>query len=264
MYKLWMFIERGMITMFSYKTAFVLQLLNTFFGVASFYFLSRLVGDSPMLESYGGDYLTFLLIGVVFQGFISTALNSFTGSIGGEQKQGTLEYLLLSRTPLSGVMLYSSAWSYFMTAFAGALMLGVGVSLFGMDLSGNVWMVLLVLVVTVLGMSGLGLISAGIIMVTKQGDPVAWLLTALGGLLSGVYYPVDILPEPLRFASTLLPMTHSLNAMRSALMANASAAMLPMELLWLVTFAAISLPVGVLVFRWGFDKARRDGTLAFY
>jgi ABC-2 type transport system permease protein len=264
MYRFTMFLKRGMVTMLSYKTAFVLQTINMFFGVASFYFLSKLVGNSALLKDYGGDYLTFLLLGVVFNSFIGMALNTFNGSISTEQKTGTLEYLLMSRTPLSAVMLYSAAWSFLTTALSAVLMLALASALFGMKLGGNPGMALLVLLVTIVGMSGIGMLSAGIIMVTKQGDPVTWALSALGGLLSGVYYPVKMLPAPLQAVSAALPMTHALSAMRAVLMTNASSATLPMEMLWLVTFAAISLPVGIFAFRWGFDKARRDGTLAFF
>jgi ABC-2 type transport system permease protein len=263
-YKFFVFIKRGLITMVSYKMSFVLQTVNMFFGVASFFFLSKLVGNSPLLKQYRGDYLSFLILGVLFQNFIGAALTSFNGSISGEQKTGTLEYLLMSKTSLGAVLTYSSAWAYVMTAIGAGVMLAIASLLFGLRLHADAGMALFILVLTIAGMSGVGMVSAGVIMVTKQGDPVTWLLTALGGLLSGVYFPVTMLPPWLQTISSALPMTHALAAMRGALLLNAPPEQLMMEILWLATFAAIALPLGLMTFKWGFDKARRDGTLAFY
>jgi ABC-2 type transport system permease protein len=44
---------------------------------------------------------------------------------------------------------------------------------------------LVIFLLSVLGVSGLGLLSAGVILVTKQGDPVASTLGLLAGFLSG-------------------------------------------------------------------------------
>jgi len=39
-------------------------------------------------------------------------------------------------------------------------------------------------------------------MVTKQGDPVGWFGGLLASFLSGVYYPIEIFPAFLLFASS--------------------------------------------------------------
>ena len=42
---------------------------------------------------------------------------------------------------------------------------------------------------TLTSLSGLGMMSAGVIMISKHGDPIGFLWGVLSGLLSGVYYP---------------------------------------------------------------------------
>jgi len=264
MYRLWVFLKRGMLTMLSYKMAFVLGLVNMFLGVASFYFMAKLVGSSDMLEQYGGDYLSFLIVGVVFQSFTGMALNTFNSSIRGEQNMGTLEYLLMSKTRLGSVLFYSSAWSFLSTAFSAVIMLALSSVVFGVKMDANVPVLLLVTLLTVVGMAGLGMMSAGIIMVTKQGDPVTWIVGAASGLLSGIYFPPDLLPPWLRAISLALPTTHALAALRQALLTGATFTAMQRPLLILAAFCVVTVPLGLLTFRWGFNKSRKDGTLAFY
>jgi ABC-2 type transport system permease protein len=118
--------------------------------------------------------------------------------------------------------------------------------------------------VSIVGIAGLGLLSAGVVLVTKQGDPIAFTLGLLAGLLSGVYYPPEVLPQWLAFLSYLLPTTYGLRALRQTLINNAGVSAVANDLAILTLFAAITIPLGLSSFHWGFLKARRDGTLSQY
>ena len=67
---------------------------------------------------------------------------------------------------------------------------------------------ILVFFASVIGIAGLGLVSAGVVLIAKQGDPVALTIGLLTGLLSGVYYPPEVLPGWLRVISYLLATTY--------------------------------------------------------
>jgi ABC-2 type transport system permease protein len=261
------FVKRGYFTMASYPVAVGLSLISLLASVASFYFLARLVGteqQSPLLRPYGGNYLAFLVVGVVFQNFISLSLGSFSKSISDEQKMGTLELLLMSKTPLYKILLGSALWAFLWTAISCATMLGVAALVFGVQLDVNIPLALLILVLAVTSSAGIGMVSAGVIMVTKQGEPIGWLLNLLTGLLSGVYYPVQVFPPLLEKVSLLLPTTHALVALRQAVIAGASLAQVRGEIILLVLFSCVAIPLGAATFRHGFDRARREGTLSHY
>ncbi|MEZ4646659.1 MAG: hypothetical protein R3E31_28700 [Chloroflexota bacterium] len=54
--------------------------------------------------------------------------------------------------------------------------------------------------------------SAGTILVTDAATRLAGFLQQLQGLLAGVVFPVELLPQWLRSVSNLLPTTHALHA----------------------------------------------------
>lgn len=259
-----LFLRRDFLMEISYRFGFVLQVLGILFSTTSFYFISQLLnpGASGFLEAYGGDYFSFVLIGMAFTGYQGVALHTFSGVIRTGQVSGTLEALLITPTRLPTVLLSSSLWDFLFTTLRVAIYLLMGVLLFGANLQqANVLSALVILGLTVLAMSGIGILSASFIMVLKRGDPVSFMFSSLSTLLGGVYYPISVLPGWLQTLAQFFPLTHALEAMRLALLSGASLADLWREALILAAFAAILLPLSMVAFRWAVRLARRDGSL---
>jgi len=265
--KAWAFLSRDFRLELSYKFSFFLQFFGIFFSVFLFYFLSLLLGQaaSPYLQEYGGNYFAFVLIGIAFSGYFGVGLSSYAGSIRDAQTTGTLEAMLLTPTRLSTMVLASSLWDYLMTTFRVVVYLAIGVVVFGLNLGrGNLPAALLVLALTVITFSSLGILSASFIMVFKRGDPVTWLFNSLASLLGGVYYPIGIMPGWLQQIAGLIPVTYALRAMRLALLQGASVSELVPDLAALVGFSVVLLPLSLLAFRFAVRRARVDGSLTHY
>ena len=111
-------------------------------------------------------------------------------------------------------------------------------------------------------MSGFGLISAGIIMISKIGDPLSLVWTAVNTLLIGAVFPVTVLPDWMQQVSRVLPNTHALTGLREGMLNHASLASQSSEVFSVLVFCAITVPLGVVIFRLGFERARAQGTLA--
>lgn len=266
-YKAWLFVKRGLLSMLSYRTALALGLLSSLVGILQFGFMARFLsaGNSfPLLAPYGGNLLAYLIIGSAFMGFVGVSLNSFQGAIRAEQQMGTLEYLLLSDTLLGAILLYSALWNFLYTLFNTAILFLFVITLFQVPLSINLLAAGIILLLTILALSGIGLMSAGIIMVTKQGDPINWIFTTLTGLLSGILFPVEILPAWLQAVSYLLPTTHAIKALRLTLTSGAGPTDVAQEITFLMIAASLTIPSGLFAFSLGFNKARRAGSLGEY
>ncbi|MGB9722312.1 MAG: ABC transporter ATP-binding protein/permease [Chloroflexia bacterium] len=258
------FLRRDLLTQVTYRLATLLQLLGMLLSVAAFYFMARLLGPaaSPYLSEYGGNYFAFVLIGIAFGGYQAVGLYAFSGAIRSGQMQGTLEAILVTPTRLETFLGTSALWSFLLASGQVVLYLGMGVALFGAPLGpANVGTALLVLLLSLLAFSGLGILSAAFILVTKRGDPVQFVLSGLSSLLSGIYYPVGVLPTWLQPLSYLFPMTYTLRAIRLALLQGAGSLQVGTELALLGLFAALTLPAGVLAFRLALRQARAEGSL---
>jgi len=261
------FVKRDFILATSYRFAFLLQLFGILFSVLTFYFLAQMFGDAaiPYLEPYGGDYFSFVLIGIAFSTYLTTGLTSFSGSIRNEQMMGTLEAMLVTPTKTSLIIIFSSLWNFIFASIRVLAYLLIGVFLFDVNMSNaNLVGALITLILTIICFSSLGIISASFIMVLKQGDPINWFFSALSGLLGGVFYPITVLPQWLQMFSYILPITYSLNAMRLALLQGYSLEALAPDILALVLFSVVMLPFSIMAFRYAVRRAKVDGSLTQY
>lgn len=261
------FIKRDFSRDVSYRLSFVMQLGGIFFNIAIFYFMSRLFGSAvaPQLEAYGGDYFSFVLIGLAFTGFMGLSLSNFAESIREGQVMGTLEMMLLSPTRLSAILISSSLWAYIQTFIRVIVYLVVGVLVFGANLNNsNYGAALLILVLSILSFSGIGILSAAMVLLVKKGDPVAWLLGSASSLLAGVYYPISVLPSWLEPISKVLPLTYALNSIRLAMLQGAPLADLRNDIFVLIGFVVVLTPISFFVFRAALKRAKKDGSLIQY
>jgi ABC-2 type transport system permease protein len=261
---LWIFFYRDFSIARTYRAVFVLEAIEALFGAAMFYYVGRLV-DSPQLQSalpQGGSYFAFSLVGFIFLDYFNAALDTFDRSIQEARDSGTLEHLLITQTSLPMMLAGSALYPFVATTIRIAVYLAWAAALFAFPLGNANWLsVLVVLIATLLAFSGLGIFSAGYVLLFKRGNPAKWLFIGITSVTGGMLFPVNILPPWLQFVAHLNPVTYALEAMRSALLGGATIASLWQPLAILFTFAVILLPVSMLAFSWALRRTKTTGTL---
>ena len=261
------FFRRDILNEVSYKLSFFLQLFGIFPVVLMFFFLSRLVGTtiSGPLEPYGGSYFPFVLIGIAVQNYLTLSLSRFSGSLRESQLSGTLEAVLATPVRLPSFLMGSTAYSFVFNALRIFIYLAAGSLLFDVHFNwARLPAALGVIGLTIAAFSCLGIFSASFIMLFKRGDPINWGFNVISWLLGGVYYPANILPLWLQKVACVIPMTHSLEALRLILLTDHGFSGLLDHLLVLGLWGAIGLPVSLLCFRYVLNRARIKGTLGHY
>jgi ABC-2 type transport system permease protein len=267
MYKVYLFFKRSCVMLISYKTSLALGILGGFIGLLQFTFMGKFLNDGnsfPALAQYGGNLLSYLIIGTAFTSFLGVSLGSFQSTIRSEQQMGTLEFLLLSDTPLELILIYSGLINFIQALVNVIVLLIIVVLVFGISMDVNILGATISIILTITSLSGIGLMSAGIIIMTKVGDPISWAMTTLTGLFSGVLFPIEYLPSFIRPISYILPTTYALHTLRMALIQNAGTKELMPHLVLLLLITLITIPLGFIVLRMGFNHARRSGSLVQY
>jgi ABC-2 type transport system permease protein len=263
----WAFFRRDAMIAFSYRISFVAQLAGNLLILGLFYFVGRAIGDRPMpaLAAYGGNFVAFLLIGIALTDCVGVSLVSFAAQIREAQTTGTLEAIVMSPVRLPLILIYSSLWNYALCAVRFLVYLFAGSRLYGIDIGhGNVTSALLIFVLTVLCFMGIGILWAGIVMLVKRGESLMTLGASVVLLVSGVLYPVTLLPWWMQRVGSLIPLSHALEGMRRALLTGATLADLRGTLLSLTAFAVVLLTVGVAAFDRAVALAKQSGSLTQY
>jgi len=264
---LWAFLIRDYQQETSYRLNFISQWSAIVLNILVWYFLARFAGDAmaARLEPYGGDFFSFLLVGVALWGYQSTAVNSLRGRIREAQTIGTLEALLVTSTPPNQLIVGSTLYDFVFMSLRVVAYLVLGFVFFDLDLEqANYVASMVVLVLSIAAFMGIGIMAGAFTMIFKKGDPVTWVFTTLAVPLGGVFYPVSVLPGPLQWLANLLPVTHSLEAMRRTLLEGASLAEVAPSLKALAVFALILFPTSLFLFRQSLRWAKARGSLVHY
>jgi len=264
------FVKRDFKIWWTYKFWLTLDLTGTLLFVATYYLFSLIVSAQQVQEAgyISGGYFTFALIGIAFQQYVFFAVESINMSVREEQWNGTMETILSSATNFK-IFLLGETCSFFIISSAMLL-----ISLLTGCLLGAQFIITPASLISTIILSALlivshvvvGILCAGVIMKTKQGNPLTWAFSWMTQLVSGVFYPLKLLPWYLEWIGRIFPLTYSLDGIRLCLQAGQdlmSPAVLS-DAVSLIIFTIIATPIALYVFKIGYDAARRDGSLGQY
>jgi len=261
------FVRRELAALGGYRLAFFIRLLGFGLAIGSLLFLSRFVGAAvnPHLAVYRGNYLGFVVIGFLATEFQQVGVSGLAQRIRFAQMMGTLEAEVATPAPPWMVLGAPPVYEFAASSLRSAAYLLGAKLLLGLDLS-RVNLVSLAISVPLIiaAFSGLGLLAAATTMLVRRMNPVAMVIGSLSFFLSGVMYPVTVLPAWLREVGRLLPLTHALAVLRGALLVGAGPGELRDSLLALLLFAGVLAPIGAGLFAFALRRARVDGSLSHY
>jgi ABC-2 type transport system permease protein len=261
------FVRRDLMVALSYRSAFVGDALNLATQAVMFWFIGKMV-DPATLPTYGGSrttYMEFVAIGMVLSLVIVLLLQRVATAVRQEQMIGTFESLLATPTATATVQVGSAAYDLLYVPIRAAIFLLVIALGFGLHFDvGGVPPALAVLAAFVPFVWGLGLLSAAAMLTFRRGGGGVLIGATVLGLLSGAYFPLTLLPGWLQAVASVNPVAIAIDGVRQALLSGDGWASLEPEVLLLVPMAAASLAAGILAFRLGLARERRNGTLGLY
>jgi ABC-2 type transport system permease protein len=257
---------RGWLVWSSYRAQVILTILGWLVPVFLFFLLAAFLGaaGSSIGALDGASYVEFFVVGLAFQGFVSNLVGLMAQRIRNEQMMGTLELVFLSPTSPGAVLAYSTVFGVLLNLVAAVLILGVGVGVLGVHLVINLPTAILGTFLLAVSSTGLGLIAAACILWTKQGNPIATFFSLFTQFFAGVLFPISVLPSSIRWLAYSVPLTFGLEALRGGLLQGRSLAAEWTPLAWMGIYAAITVPLGLIFFRYVLQKTKEDGTVATY
>ncbi len=214
-------------------------------------------------EAAVSRFVLYLLVGTIAWRFLGIIFENIGEVIAWERWEGTIEYTFMSPVPRLTHLL-GMCVATLVRALAFSIGILACVTLFvPVDLShANVLSAVVLLAVGALAFIGLGIASAAFpLMWTEKGLQMAYILQAVVLLVSGVYYPVSVLPGWMQALSVISPATYVIRGMRAALMDGADLATLWPEVWPALLVGIISIPLGLRLFVAVERYAKKTGRL---
>ena len=233
-------------------------LLWTVANTLTIVFIARGVGISPAERN---SLETKLLVGGVIWAFLGIIFEIVTETVAWERWEGTIEYTFMAPVSrpvhLIGMGIYAVLYGILRAA---AIFVAV-VAFIGIHVpNANYGAAIALLAIASISFIGVGMMTAVLPLISpEKGTQLGFVAQGLMLVVSGVYYPVDVLPSWMQWIAKISPATYALRGNREQILHGAGLAWADV---WpLLVIGAFSIPIGLSVFKVGERYAKKHGKL---
>jgi ABC-2 type transport system permease protein len=204
-----------------------------------------------------------LLIGAVIWAYLGIIFEILTETVAWERWEGTIEYTFMA--PLSrpvhliGMGLFAVGYGVVRAGLLfGAVAMLFHLSLPNADFAGA----LVLLAVASISFIGIGMMTAVLPLISpEKGAQLGFVAQGVMLVVSGVYYPVSVLPGWMQAIARISPATYALRGIRAAILDGAGLGVLWADIWPLLAIGVVAVPLGLDTFRRGELYAKRHGKL---
>jgi len=220
-----------------------------------------LTGTAP---GFDVQYLTmYLVIGTLVWHYLSNIFMLTSEVIAWERWEGTIEYTLMAPVKRWVHLVGQTAYSLIYSLLTALIIGGTTALFFQLDLSrANLVGAALVILAGSLSLISIGIVASILpLLYPERGAQMSIVVQASVLLISGVYYPITVLPEWMQSIAVFSPITYVLDGVRAAVLDGKPVSELTAFIVPLLVLGAVLLPVGIQAFKMAEDYAKRSGKL---
>lgn len=182
-------------------------------------------------------------------------------------EQGQLEMFLVEPVPWRSLPFAMMTMHGLMAVVMAVVTLVASVPLGASYRFSAIPLAFVILILGLVATLAIGIAGASVKVLSKRADPVLALYSIAAAILSGAFYPVDLLPGWLRTLSWIIPHTYVIQALRRVLMPAGEVLPgpdTPFAILALVVFCLVAYPIALWIFGRTLEYGRKIGALSGY
>jgi ABC-2 type transport system permease protein len=196
------------------------------------------------------EYIDFLVPGIVAMMIMSNNLNGVAGQIASWRERGILRRMQSTTLHASTFIAAQITARLALNGLQAVLVLVVGYFVFGTQVNGSWWLLLLFVVLGTLAFMSIGFIIAGLAKTPESAGPIAGFISFPLLFVGGIFFPIKDMPEILQPLIHSLPIAQLTTAMRQVMNVGADLGTLWPQLLYLTLWTIIAFMIASRTFKW--------------
>ncbi len=206
---------------------------------------------------------TILLIGAVIWSYLGIVFEILIETIAWERWEGTIEYTFMAPLRRAIHLIGTGIFAILYGIVRAAIVFAAIAAFFGLHMpKANFFSALVLLAVASVSFVGLGMMTAVLPLISpEKGTQFGYVGQGLILVVSGIYYPVSVLPDAMQWLSKISPATYALRGIRDAVLNGAGVSDVWGDLWPMMIIGVISVPLGIAIFRKGEIHAKKHGKL---
>jgi len=267
---IWSEVVKNMKFLMAYPVIFVFWTIFPFFWFIPFIFQGEAIVGGLQSASFAEiagtpEYIPFVIIGAILNGYVLTSLYGVGESIRREAYRGTLDYLLSSPCNKAFILIGKAVSESINSTVYAIIQLVVCIIFFGIELTlGVIIPIILILILMILGLYGIALMLAALSLRFKQAHDLGHTLENVFLIFAPVRYPLQSLPFWAQIIGKLLPLTYALIAVRSLMLLKQDFPAVYEQIFLLFVIDVIAIFFGFYLFNWMEKRTRKSGAISQY
>jgi ABC-2 type transport system permease protein len=221
-------------------------------------FIARGVGVSAEEQNV---LATKLLVGAVIWAFLGIIFEFVTETVAWERWEGTIEYTFMAPISRTVHLFGASAFAVLYGLIRAIILFGAVVLFIDIQVPhANYGSALALLAIASVSFMGIGMMTSVLPLISpEKGAQLGFIMQGIMLVVSGVYYPVSVMPEWMQWISKISPATYALRGDRDAIVNGAG---IHWADVWpLLIIGVLAIPIGPYVFSIGEKYAKKHGKL---
>ena len=227
--------------------------LNSIPGANPAFILEPIKTDVQSIVSGGGSYFDFVAPGFIGLGVMMSGLTAVGAAIAREREVGTMDGLLMAPISRTSIIMGKTLAQTIRNLLQGGLIILLAILVFGVNVRGNPFLIIMILVLGTLSFLGLGILATSIAREQESAQFILGFLQFPMMFLSGILFPIEQMPVPLQMVSKVLPLTYAIDALRKVMILGVGIDAIIFPLTILVVIGVVTVTLGVPLF----DRAVR-------
>jgi len=206
---------------------------------------------------------TILLVGAVIWAYLGIIFEILTETVAWERWEGTIEYTFMAPLSRPVHLLGMGIFAIGYGVVRAVLLFGVVAAFFSLHLpDADYFAAVVLLIVASISFIGIGMMTAVLPLISpEKGTQLGFVAQGVLLVVSGVYYPVSVLPGWMQALATISPATYALRGCRAAILEGAGLNELWGDIWPLLVIGVVAIPLGLWTFRSGERYAKKHGKL---
>ncbi len=195
------------------------------------------------------NYFEFIAPGLMMMTVMMSLMTQLPQAITHEREIGTLDGMMVAPTNRFSIILGKSMSSLVLGLLQGLIIMLLSIGLFGVTINGSILLVFGLLLLGVFSFVGLGIAFTSLAKDQQTASMIMMTIMFPMMFLSGIFFPIKMMPGFMQIISSFLPLTYAADAMRKVMVLGADITQISTDLIILIVFGAVMLAIAVPLFK---------------
>jgi ABC-2 type transport system permease protein len=196
------------------------------------------------------EYIDFMVPGILAMVLMFGGLAGYSLEIASYREKGILRRIKVSPLSLPTFLAGGIASVLVYTLLQTVLLLAVGILAFGLNLNGSYLYMAVIVTIGALSFLALGFLIASLTKNMRSAGLASQAIALPMMFLSGIFFPLEIVPTALKVIARCLPLYYLGDALREVMIDSASLLDVWLDILVLVVIGVVAFIASVRFFRW--------------